>query len=308
MSAAKLESADSAAARERERSGVLIAIALVLVSGCIGISVDAVSKDLTRFYPVTEIIWARHTLQLLALLPFLPVYGWRRLARTAKPLLQVSRSLFQISSSFIYVLAISYIGIADAIAIYFVAPLLVTVLSVPMLGEIVGPRRIAAVLVGFFGVVIVLRPGFGHVHWALFLPLAVAVLQALYQVNTRLLTRHDPGSTTLAYTAVTGALITSAIAPFQWVWPDGQGWLLMLLMGGTAALSNYMNIRAFTLAQASVLAPFAYVQIIWAVPIGYLWFGDLPDAWTAAGTSVIVASGLYVLHRERVRRRTDQAA
>src|SRR5205814_1367504 len=134
-------------------------------------------------------IWARHTLMLLVLLPFLPVYGWRRLARTTKPLLQVSRSLFQIGSSFLYVLAISYIGIADAIAIYFVAPLLVTVLSIPMLGEIVGPRRIAAVLVGFLGVVIVLRPGFGHVHWAFFLPLAVAVFQGFIQLTPRLFTR-----------------------------------------------------------------------------------------------------------------------
>src|SRR5262245_54849593 len=151
MTTAKPQSlADSAA--EREHRNLLIAVLLVLVSGFIGIAVDAISKDLTRHYPVTQIIWARHTLQCLALLPFLPVYGWRPLARTTKPLLQISRSLYQIGSSFIYVLAISYIGIADAIAIYFVAPLLVTVLSIPVLGEIVGPRRIAAVLVGFIGV------------------------------------------------------------------------------------------------------------------------------------------------------------
>jgi drug/metabolite transporter (DMT)-like permease len=98
------------------------------------------------------------------------------------------------------------------------------------------------------------------------------------------------------------------MVPFQWVWPDWQGWLLMLLMGGTSALSNFMNIRAFTLAQASALAPFSYVQIIWAVPVGYVAFGDLPDAWTAVGTAVIVASGLYVLHRERVRRKAGSSA
>ncbi len=277
-------------------------IALVTVSGFIGISVDAVSKDLTRAYPVSEIIWARSTLQLLVLAPFFPFLRWRSLVRTSWPTLQLARSAFQIGSSFIYVLAISYIGIADAISIYFVAPLLVTMLSVPILGEVVGPRRTIAVLVGFLGVVIVLRPGFGVVHWALFLPLAVAILQAFYQVSTRLLSRHDPGSTTLAYTAVTGAILTSAIAPFQWVWPDWRGWAFMLLIGASGGLSNFLAIRAFALAPVSVLAPFSYVQIIWAVPIGYFAFGDLPDAWTAAGASVIVASGLYVLHRERVRR------
>jgi drug/metabolite transporter (DMT)-like permease len=275
-------------------------ILLMLAAGALFVCLDAVGKLLTANYPVVQITWARFFFHL-ALLPLLLGAGrWRLVLRTSRLGLHVVRSLLLVGANFSFFLAVKYIPLADATAIGFVAPLLVTAFSVLLLGERVGPRRWAAVLVGFAAVFAIIRPGFADVHWAMFLPLAVALCFSLYQITTRILGATDHWVTILFFTALGGFVVTSAALPFgNWVWPDWQGWALMALMGVFGGASHWVLIRAFTFAPASVLAPFGYVQLVWSIVAGLLIFGDFPDAWTLAGALVIAASGLYVLFRER---------
>ncbi len=179
------------------------------------------------------------------------------------------------------------------------SPLLVTGLSVPILGEHVGIRRWAAVIIGFASVLVIIRPGFGMVHWAMSLPVLTAACFALYQITTRILSRSDSAATTYFYSATVGLAVTSACLPWQWVTPDLWGWLSLAFLGAAGGLSHYLLIRAFAVAPASLLAPFAYVQLIWSITVGFLWFGDFPDLWTIGGGAIICLSGLYVLYRER---------
>jgi drug/metabolite transporter (DMT)-like permease len=176
---------------------------------------------------------------------------------------------------------------------------MLTALSVPLLGERVGLRRWTAVAIGFASVLIIIRPGFGMVHWAASLPLATAACFALYQVATRVLSRWDGPATTYFYSATVGLAVTSAFLPVEWRAPGLADWVGLVFLGCMGGLSHYLLIRAFTAAPASLLAPFSYCQLIWSVSLGYLWFGDFPDRWTFVGAALVAASGLYVLYRER---------
>ena len=192
--------------------------------------------------------------------------------------------------------------LADAYTITFTAPLLVTVFSIPWLGERVGWRRWSAVLAGFAGVLIVLRPGLGATHWALALPLIAALGFALYQILTRKVSAV-PGESPLAmlfYLACVGTAIMTVLVPFFWQEVAPVDWLAMTAMGALGGLGHLILIRALTIAPASLLAPFVYSQIVWALVLGYLVFGDVPDRWMLVGCCVIVASGLYVFYREAV--------
>jgi drug/metabolite transporter (DMT)-like permease len=177
---------------------------------------------------------------------------------------------------------------------------------VPLLGEKVGIRRWIAVLIGLASVFIIIRPGFAAMHWAALLPLATAACFSLYQIATRVLSRSDSAATTYVYSAVVGMVATSMIAPFEWRAPDLAGWIGLALLGLIGGLSHFLMIRAFAQAPASLLAPFAYAQLIWATVIGFLWFGDFPDLWTLLGAALITASGIYVVYRERVVTRAAQ--
>jgi drug/metabolite transporter (DMT)-like permease len=292
----KPNAADAAAALALRR-GIL----LMLLTMCLFVAADATAKVLTRSYPVIEVTWGRFLFHALLLLPLLVT---RRSAvfRTSRPRLQLTRTFLQIGSTVIYFLAIAVLPLATAATIAFAQPLLVTVLSVPILGEKVGPRRWAAVAVGFIGVLIVIRPA-GIVQWAAMLPLGTAACSAFYSLATRLVARADPVQVSLFYTAAGGLVLASVAVPFVWQPPDLTGWLLMALTGILAGTGHYCIIHAFQRAPASVLAPFTYTQLLWATGLGYLVFGDLPDGWTVVGGLVIVGSGLYVFYRESVRRR-----
>lgn len=264
--------------------------------------IDALAKYLTASLPVMQVVWARNVFALAFSLLLLRGRGVMLLRATRRPGLQLARSALQFTSTTIFFTALYYIPLADAIVIGFVSPLILTALSVPLLGEKVGPRRWAAVIVGFLGVLVIIRPGFGQTHWAMLLPLAMAFSSALYNAVTRMLAGEEHPMTTLWYTTLVGSVLTSAMMPFLWVAPGLQGWALMVLLGVVGGLGHFLLIKAFSHAPASTLAPFNYSQMIWSIPIGYLLFANLPDGYTLLGAAIIAASGIYTAYRERVRR------
>jgi drug/metabolite transporter (DMT)-like permease len=274
---------------------VILAIGLFTV-------MDAIGKGLMERYPVPQVVWARYFFQLGWMLLLIPRVGMSGLVRTTRPGMNIFRGLLLAVSTIFMFGAISFVPLADAYTITFIAPLLVTVLSIPMLGERVGWRRWTAVCAGFIGVLIVIRPGFGMAHWALALPLVTAVGFALYQILTRKVS-GTPGETAFAmlfHLAWVGTAILTAVVPFLWNPIAPLDWLPMAAMGALGGLGHLILIRALTIAPASLLAPFAYTQIAWALVLGYLVFGDVPDVWMLLGGAVIIASGLYVFYREAV--------
>jgi drug/metabolite transporter (DMT)-like permease len=285
-------------------------ILLMLGVGLSFTVLDATAKHLTQSLPVMEVAWGRYLFHLAVLPVFLGGQTLRSAFRSARPGLQILRSSLLLGSTVFFFLAVKHIPLADATAIGFVSPLLVTALSVPLLREPVGIRRWIAVIVGFASVLLIIRPGFGMVHWAMSLPVLTAACFALYQITTRILSRSDGAATTYFFSATVGLAVTTVWLPAIWVVPDLWDWLSLIFLGAAGGFSHYLLIRAFAIAPASLLAPFAYAQLIWSITIGYLWFGDFPDLWTIGGGAIICVSGLYVLYRERrlSRARAGEAA
>jgi drug/metabolite transporter (DMT)-like permease len=293
----------------------------MLLAMAVFVLIDATAKYLALGMPVMQIVWARSFFALLftlllvrgrgaaadpaARLSWWPrgfARGLARLMATRRPGLQLMRSGFQFASTIFFFTALKYIPLADAIAIAFAAPLLITALSVPILGEQVGIRRWLAVVVGFLGVLVVIRPGIGVMEWAMLLPLCTAFTSALYQINTRSLAQTDAAATTLWYTALTGTVISSAFMPFVWEWPDAKGWALMALLGAFGTTGHFLIINAYARAPAATLAPFIYTQLVWSIGVGYALFANLPDEFTLLGAAIVAASGIYTAYRERARR------
>ena len=291
-------------AGERDR-GALIGILLMMTAMLTFTVMDSIGKHLTQIYPVQQAVWGRYFFHFVVTLAFLPFVGPRRLMATSRPLVQLGRGTLLAIATLCMFTAFSYLPLANAYVISFTAPLLVTALSVPLLREQVGWRRWTAIAVGFSGVLLVIRPGFGVMHWALLMPLITAFNFALYQIMTRKLSAV-PGESPYAmlfYMALVGAVIQCLIVPFYWQPVAPHDWLWMLATGILGAVGHLILIRALTLAPASVLAPFNYTQIIWALLLGWLVFGDAADAWMLAGGTVIVGSGLFVFYREaRIKR------
>lgn len=275
---------------------------LLVIATVLGFAMmNGVNKYLTRDYPVPEVVWARFFFANITILAFAAMRpgGWSGLLHTKRPALQAFRSVLMIASTMMFVGALSVLPLAEVEAISFAGPLFVVALSAPLLKERVPLSLWIAVAVGFVGVLIIIRPGLGVMSWAAALPLCVALLYAAFQIATRRLGGADPQLTSLFLSGLLGVILTSAFAPFIWRWPDTQGWILMAIAGFLGAASHFMLLRALELAPASLLQPFTYVQLVGAVVIGYLVFGNVPDLWTWIGMLVIVASGLYVVLRQR---------
>jgi drug/metabolite transporter (DMT)-like permease len=275
---------------------------------CAGVAMfplmNAMMKLLTARYPVFEIVWARFTGHLIVMLViFLPQYG-RRLIATRRPVVQLGRSALMLASNSVFVLAIGKVPLATASAIGFTSPLIVTALSVPLLREQVGWRRWSAVCVGFVGALLIIRPGSGLHNPAVLLLLASALAYALYQIATRFVMAHDSPATGIIFAALLGSLGTTLALPFIWVTPKSLDDLAMLLaLGCLGGLGHFLVIKAFQAAPASVIAPLGYVELIGTATLGYVIFGNFPDALTWVGALIIIASGLYIAMRERKRRR-----
>lgn len=272
-------------------------IAWMLLSILIATVMDTTSKYLSQFYPVLQIVWARYFFQALLVFvllgPRLP-----RLLKTRRLGMQLFRSALLLAASIFFLFGLRSVPLADASAIIFLAPLIVTALSVPLLKERVGPRRWIAVLAGLVGALVIVRPGMGVMQTAALFPVATAVLYSFYMIATRHLSHTDSAVTTLIYTASVGTVVMSLIAPFVWLAPDTKGWLLMVLLGFMGAACHFALIKAFEAASAPAVTPFEYSRLIWATLLGFVVFGDLPDGWTILGAALIVSSGLYVYHRE----------
>jgi S-adenosylmethionine uptake transporter len=287
---------------EATRSGTLAGIGLMLTGIALFSINDALGKWLLATYSVGELLLVRSATALILLAPFVHRAGFAAFRHAPRPAVQLVRIVLSTLEVAMFFWAVSYLPLADTVTFYLAGPIYVTALSVLLLGERVGWRRWSAVFAGFVGVLIVIRPGFGMAHWALALPLVPAVGFALYQILTRKVS-GTPGETALAmlfHLAWVGALMLSAVVPFFWQTIAPLDWLPMAAMGALGGLGHLILIRALTIAPASLLAPFAYSQIVWALVLGYLVFGDMPDRWMLIGCCVIVASGLYVFYREAV--------
>jgi drug/metabolite transporter (DMT)-like permease len=275
---------------------------------CLGVSMfpflNTSAKLLTAHFPVSEIIWARfagHLMVMLAVL--LPSRGWP-IFQARRPTIQIARSCLLLGSTAFFVTAIGRVPLATASAIGFSSPIIVTALSVPLLGESVGPRRWGAVVVGFIGVLIVIRPGSGLLSPATLLLLGSASCYALYQIATRRGGAHDSAETGIIYAALVGTLVTSAIVPFNFEMPHRfVDTALLVSLGVFGGVGHYFVIQAFRLGPAAVISPFGYLELVGTATLGYLVFGNFPDSWTWAGAGLIVASGVYIAIREHRRRR-----
>lgn len=270
---------------------------MLLTSICF-VAMDSLAKHLTQSYPIAQVVWARYAFHFL-LLALVLGPRLRRTMHTRRLGLQCLRSLLLLGATSLFFAALSFIPLADATAIMFVAPIVVTALAMPLLGERVGPHRWASVVVGFLGALVIIRPGTEAMDPAALLALGGASCYALYQIATRRLSATEALLTTLAYTALIGVLATSALMPFLWLPPAPMHWFAMIGLGLLGGIGHFALIKAFQFAPAATVTPFGYSNLIWAVLFGYLIFGDLPDGWTVSGALVIAGSGLYIAHRER---------
>lgn len=261
---------------------------------------DSIVKYANQTYEPLQMVWARYFFHMILLVLFLAPKFKMNLVKTNKLGLQVFRSMLLLGATVCFFTALKYIPLADAGAMGSTSPLFVTVLSVFILKETVSFRRWTAVLIGFAGALIILRPGMGIVHPAMFLVLGMSVCYASYQVATRILAGQDSSIVTIFYTSLVGTVVMSAVVPFFWVQPDLFGWGVLVVVGLIGGVSHYLIILAFNYTTASTAAPFSYTQLIWTAIFGYFAFGDLPDELTILGALIIVSSGLYILYRERI--------
>jgi drug/metabolite transporter (DMT)-like permease len=281
---------------------VLAGILLIIASGFLFTVMDATAKHLSQRLPLVEVAWGRYVFHA-ATLPFLVARsGGFATLRSQSLGLQLLRSLFLLGSTVLFWLALKFIPLAEATAVGFVGPLMLTALSVPFLKEKVGPRRWVAVGVGFLGALIIIRPGPDMAQPAALIPLSSAAIFALYAISTRILSKRDHWTTTLIWSSSVGLVLLSVAVPFVWQPPDLAGWLGLAFLGLIGSFGHLLLILAYARAPASTLAPLSYLQLLWSTVLGLFLFGNFPDIWTIAGGGVVAASGLYVIHRERVRR------
>jgi drug/metabolite transporter (DMT)-like permease len=283
-----------------ERVQRLTGIALMCGAVTCFALLDTTAKYLNLYMSTLLVVWARYTGAFL--FPFIVSNPWTRpgLVRTTRLTLQVVRSVLLLGSTCGNFLALRYLQLDEAVALVFSTPFFVAALSGPMLGEWVRWRRWTAIAVGFIGVLVVTRPGTGSFQPAALLSLGAALCYALYSLTTRILARTDSNETTLFYSNLVGALAMAPVVPFVWVTPtDPLIIALMVATGAMGSFGHYLLIAAHRLAPAAVLSPFIYTEIVLVIALGFLVFGDVPNRWTLTGAAIVVASGLYILHRER---------
>jgi drug/metabolite transporter (DMT)-like permease len=282
-------------------SGRRRGILWMLLSCLLFAHVNAIAKHLSMDYPTLQVLWVRFAFQALMSAPLLG-RGLFHFMRTRVLGLQLLRSFYLAVCTVLFFVGLQLVSFVEITAVLFLAPILVTALSAPMLGETVGKRRWAGVIVGFAGALIIVRPGIDILQLSAIVPLGAAAFLALYQISSRVVSRSDHAMTTLAYTPLVGLVITSVLVPFVWQVPNAEGWFFMVLLGIFGSGGQYALIKAFEAAEASAVVPFFYSLLIWATILGFIVWDELPDAWTVLGAAVMIASGLYILHREQVHR------
>ncbi len=273
-------------------------IAYQLVALLSFVTMDCLIKASVQTLPLAVVLWARFAFHLAFVALLIALMGRRVPPRTRAPKLQAIRSLCLCVANLCFSAALIYIPLAEAVAIGFVSPLITTLLAARVLGEAVGWRRWLGIVIGFAGVLVIIRPGLGVTHPAALLVLGTAAVFAVYQVLTRRLAGVDDAVTTIFHTGVASGIVTTLIAPFDWAWPSATEWAMLALIGAIGGGGHFLLIQAFQRAPASLLAPFAYTQIIWAVLAGWVFFAELPDLLAALGGLVVAAGGLFVIWSE----------
>ena len=256
---------------------------------------NGIVKLLGAHYDPKQVVWFRITTHLvLVALVFMPRLG-TRLFHTRHIGSQFIVSVMMLTSTLLFFSAAKYVGVAEAIAVSFIAPLAVVFLAWPLLGERITPIRLGAVVLGFVGVLVVIRPGTSVFQWASLLLLGSALCYAVYQIYIRRLAGIDHPATSIFYSVLLGSVLMTLWVPFVWKTPENwQHWGLFLSTGALGALGHYCVARAMTYASANFIAPFNYTQMIGSVIVGYLIFGEVPDAYVWLGTALIVVAGLMV--------------
>lgn len=282
-------------------------ILLLLGALFLFVLLDATAKRLAATYPVPMLVWARYALHFALMVVFLAPSMRLKLVRTRRPVRQVVRATCLLGVTFFNMAALRVMPLAETTAIVFAAPLLVTLLAGPLLGERIGALRWIAVVTGFVGVLLIARPGGGLVAEGVALALAAAVSYAIYQILTRQLSPTESPVNMLFYTALVGTVVTTLTLPWLWTGPlpDAVDALLIATLGVYGGAGHFLLIRAFRGAPASLLSPILYVQLLWATLIGWFGFGQLPDGWALTGIVTIGAAGLLIAVDSR---RTSRAA
>jgi drug/metabolite transporter (DMT)-like permease len=263
---------------------------------------DATAKYLgsATDLPMAQIVWMRFLGQFAGMLALLGLVAVSDLMRSRKPAIQIVRSFLLLGSTVFNFLALRHLQLDEATTINFLAPLATAVLAGPLLGEWIGWRRAVAIVIGFCGAMVAIRPGFAGLSPGVALAFGTMLCMAFFGIVTRYLAAFDRSEATLFYSLMAGTVVVAPFGLADWVWPDGSFvWLLLLSMGVYGGLGHYAFIVAHRYAPASALAPFLYFALVTHSTAGFLVFGQVPDRWTLAGAAIVIVTGLYLLHRER---------
>lgn len=281
------------------RRGIVLKIAAVTVFSIMDMTV----KWLSARYPTVQIIFCRSLFAFVPLAFFLWRNGGLELLKTRRPGGHLLRAAVGAGALYCFFWAFGHMPLADVVAIGFAAPLCMTALSVWLLGERVGMRRWSAVAVGFLGVLLMVRPGSGTVEAAALVAVLGTLLYSFGIILVRKLSETERSGTIVFYFTIGATIVFGAFLPAVWVTPSGADAALLVLIGLLGGVGHLLITRAYQLAPIAVVAPFDYMAILWATGFGFVIFGELPGWMTVAGAAIVVASGLYILHRETVRAR-----
>ncbi len=278
----------------------LIGVFLMLGAMAVLPGIDVIAKQLgQQGLPILQVVWGRLALGAVLALPMALRAGGRAALWPDRPAYHALRAAFLAAATFTFFLSLTYLPIASALAIFFVQPLIVTVLSALVLKERVGPRRWAAVAVGFLGTLIIIRPGVVAVNPGSLLALAAGTLLACYFVLTRAIAGRAPAVVTTFQTSLIGGAILSLAVPLVWQAPTPAQWGLLVTLAFIATFGHLLIVKAYDHAEASLLAPLAYTEMVTSVLLGWLFFGDFPDLWTFVGVAILIACAIYISMRER---------
>ena len=259
---------------------------------------DGIAKYLSTEIHFIQVVWGRYFFMLLISIPFAFLFFRKDLKFPKSITVQLWRSFFLFLSTVFFFYAISLISLAEALTLAFVSPIIVTILSIFFLNEKVGLHRWSAVIFGFIGVIVIIRPGFIEFNFASFAALAAGITYAFYIIYTRKLSFTDSPIITLIFTGVIGCIFISFIVPFFWINLNLHQILFLILLASIGTLGHFLIILSLRLGEASKLAPLGYFEISTNILVGYVFFDDLPDIWIYAGLALIVLSGIYIFIRE----------
>ncbi len=278
----------------------LVGVGLMLAAMAILPVIDVFAKKLGEAgLPILIVVWARALFGGLMTLPFAMRTEGMRAFRPARPLHHLLRAALLFGATFLFFTALKFLPIADALAIFFVNPLVIVILSALVLREIVGPRRWAAVAVGFVGTLIIIRPGMVEVNPGTVFALGSGVALGSYLALTRAMAGAVDAMVLTFQTSAIGAGVMTLALPFLWQAPSPMQWAMLASLGVIATLGHVLITKAYEHGEASMLAPLAFTEIVMATILGWWFFGDLPDRWTVLGVTILIASAVYISVRER---------